>query len=403
MMLAPALLRAGWFLPSIDEVEVGRVGAGWNSGYANQGVAADGTHFYTSRGFIGQQKWLIPYAEGFSFREPVIELTYDSRLRHVGDIAIGRGLVFVPVSDYIPGLTLDYAAIGVYSAGDDTLLEVVDLSTRLSMVGPGDLAGLEVYEDRLLLVEYQIRASGITPRIWRAGLIQPQTASAPYAGIEFDASDFVDTVTYAANGAAVCGDFLLVTHSERPPAEPGSVDEHGYLDVYVLEDILSGLVAYPVATFTFDAPEIHAEGVTYFDGQLWTAQDGWVIRLESPDLEAYFSNEAPVVKHWDHDGSRRSDWFGWFAPEAVEPFLYHFEHGLLYLWHNRQDAALYYDYGLGSYVYTSRSFYPWTYLYAGEGGWFYYFNGGLPGARWFYDAKEDIFLREDEFPRHKKE
>lgn len=402
-LTACELAYGGWFLPEIDRENVGTLGIG-NRGYANEGIASDGTYFYTSRGFAGQDEWLVTYGTNFSPRENQITLDYDSKLHHVGDIAIGDGVVYVPVTDYIPGGEIDYAAIGVYSAGDNTLLEVADLSTELSIIDEGDLAGVEVHGTTLLLLEYQTRGSGINPRIWRANLVQPPLQSTLVSRIEFDSEDFVTITTFNANGAAVYGDYLLVAQSEKPTAELWTNDEYGYIDVYWLNDILNKSSARPIATFTFDVPEIHAEGITIFNNQLWTAQDKLVIRLTMPSISEYYAPDAPLVRHWGNEGKRRSSWFGWMEvfqdtsglfTNYHENWLYHYEHGWIYVWNNSQDFLIFYDYTQKEYIYTTRSHYPWMYSYEGSGDWRFYFTGGYPGSRWYYSARDNAYLHED--------
>ncbi len=82
-----------------------------------------------------------------------------------------------------------------------------------------------------------------------------------------------------------------------------------------------------------------------------------------------------------------SQWFGFYAPRTErvsEPgWIYHFEHGDLYVQQGEGDQVLLYDYRGGIWRYTTPDIYPLMYD-VNNSTWVYY-NGKYAGKRWFYN------------------
>lgn len=87
------------------------------------------------------------------------------------------------------------------------------------------------------------------------------------------------------------------------------------------------------------------------------------------------------IKLQDHDNLRQSEWFGFFDTKKA-PWLYHYEHGYIYVKSSRQSTFDYYDSDLG-WVHTNKSFYPFIYNYERK-AWMYYYEG-LSDPRYFFD------------------
>jgi len=87
---------------------------------------------------------------------------------------------------------------------------------------------------------------------------------------------------------------------------------------------------------------------------------------------------------------KQSPWMG-FVIDDQYPWVYHYEHGWLYLDAERDDAVWFRDSSLG-WLFTSAEIYP--YLYAnGLGKWAYFLPGSLAPERWFYFS-DDGWIQE---------
>jgi hypothetical protein len=87
----------------------------------------------------------------------------------------------------------------------------------------------------------------------------------------------------------------------------------------------------------------------------------------------------------DPSGWAESSWFGWiFGGEF--PVIRHVNHGEIYMADNGSaDLHFFYDFRLGSWIYTANATYPYLYVYAAQ-EWYYYAIGSGNGGdvpRWF--------------------
>lgn len=93
-----------------------------------------------------------------------------------------------------------------------------------------------------------------------------------------------------------------------------------------------------------------------------------------------------------HSGWHQSPWFGWFA-EDNHNWLLHAEHGSIYPL-GGPYSLLWYDLPLGDWVWTTPDLYPNVYKYSSHRGWYWYSQGGFPGARWFFQQSTESWMAE---------
>lgn len=111
------------------------------------------------------------------------------------------------------------------------------------------------------------------------------------------------------------------------------------------------------------------------------------ITLRQPNvLEQYFPGLGPDTNGW-----HESAWYGWFSTDDFDSTrnIFHGFHGWQYCWGDGGAAYYLYDYGLGSWLYTSPTLYPYLYTWLWEGAWLLYQDrSGDPNdankPRWFY-------------------
>lgn len=111
-------------------------------------------------------------------------------------------------------------------------------------------------------------------------------------------------------------------------------------------------------------------------------------------LHSQAAAESSLLDNCEIHGSwAHSSWYGWFE-FASYPYVYHLEHGWQYVAQADQDGASVYDYGLASYLMVNRASYPWIYKYGKNASWYFYFQGGQAGNRWFALPAQDVYVQE---------
>ena len=86
------------------------------------------------------------------------------------------------------------------------------------------------------------------------------------------------------------------------------------------------------------------------------------------------------------DGWRFFEWFKGFKP-AEGGWIYHGRHGWLFVNADSPAGLFLWDVALNRWLWTSDSVYPWMYAFGADEGWFFFFEGGSPGARFFQAAE----------------
>ncbi|MCC5839561.1 MAG: hypothetical protein JJT96_05505 [Opitutales bacterium] len=90
-------------------------------------------------------------------------------------------------------------------------------------------------------------------------------------------------------------------------------------------------------------------------------------------------------------------WYGLWR-EFSGNWIYHMEHGVLYLdrSENTDWGFFAYDVGLGDWSWTSPWIFPWTYYFGGLSQWVYHARGSTPGNRWIFLDDEGLWVNEAE-------
>jgi outer membrane protein assembly factor BamB len=88
-----------------------------------------------------------------------------------------------------------------------------------------------------------------------------------------------------------------------------------------------------------------------------------------------------------------SDWFGWLSLGTAS-WIYHLEHQWLFAPSNSAASYWYFDLGIGSWCWTSSSYYPL--VYSSDEGWLLYLSGSISPVRWFYSYSRQEWASEAE-------
>ena len=99
--------------------------------------------------------------------------------------------------------------------------------------------------------------------------------------------------------------------------------------------------------------------------------------LKDPFQGLFAGINIPVGGDWFY-----SKWFEFYAPQASPGWIYHFEHGHLYVTGDTNTIYLY-DHRTGTWRYTNEDLYPLMYDISNS-KWLYY-GGRFDGVRYFYD------------------
>ncbi len=289
------LIIASSHAEAIEHLEKLQVESAWDwsalKDLANQGIAAGDNQFYTSSGYDPQNFLVITkFSSTWQEQDPHI-ITYENKLRHIGDIAVYGDYVYAPLSDFslIEMDENDYLHIAWFDKNNLSKQGHLDLSDWAHSndynIYRGDLAGVTVHNDKLYIVEYQKSESEWqnNPRIFALPLINGEPKNTNVSSYEIS--------TRYANGIEFKGDYIYVTSNYSK--------EKGLINVYWFGDLSEFGVAHPFKQYTYnidDNPFIaHAEGLTFNGDDLWVAQGREVHKLESPIMpDGYEPNDT-----WD--------------------------------------------------------------------------------------------------------
>ncbi len=108
--------------------------------------------------------------------------------------------------------------------------------------------------------------------------------------------------------------------------------------------------------------------------------------LNPPDL---WINAEP-----SEDGWLNLNGFGKFLEVEGQNWIFHAEHGWIYVTAEGAHELWIYDANLGTWMWSALDTYPWFFLPETEAVWLHYELGGLPGQRIFYDVVDDRLLHE---------
>ncbi len=120
------------------------------------------------------------------------------------------------------------------------------------------------------------------------------------------------------------------------------------------------------------------------------------VTLGSPayinSIRTFFGSVVQVERH-----TKESDWLGQYDDRQFDygthsGWIRHSEHGWWYRPSNDTDWT--YDQILRSWVWTNPSVYPFMYLDS-EQTWLFYYEGGNPDSRWFFNYKVDEWQQVD--------
>jgi hypothetical protein len=107
-----------------------------------------------------------------------------------------------------------------------------------------------------------------------------------------------------------------------------------------------------------------------------------ILRASVNDMADPFNSilkgiNIPVGGDWFY-----SPWFEFYAPSTTTGWIYHFEHGYLYVTGDANNVYLY-EHRTGQWRYTNPTLYPVMYE-VGTATWLYY-AGRYDGLRYFYN------------------
>ncbi len=266
-----------------------------NRGLASEGIAFDGSNFYTSRGYHSQDRRITKFNAKWEQLDQH-EIDYHYKILHIGDIAVHGNYVYAPLSDYTPvevATARDLFHIAWFnkdnlSYGYIGKLDLSDWAHNDSYnIYRGDLAGVAVHDNKLYIVEYQEDDWPNYPRIFTL----PMNNGEPIN--DEDNIKAYKISTYYANAIEFRGNYIYITSGE-PGGTPGNPnDTEGEIHVYRISALSESSVAVPIKIYTYDTPEIHAEGLIFAGDDLWVAQNQEVHRITPPALpDGYEPNDT---------------------------------------------------------------------------------------------------------------
>lgn len=162
-----------------------------------------------------------------------------------------------------------------------------------------------------------------------------------------------------------------------------------HLGYYIVIDSANNFIGtYPIdpeagsrAGSKFTNPNIAADPSG--DGAYITWGEDFV-RVRSVGKEKTFYWAAPFYPGWNSHPS-----FGDFNISGY-PFIYHLNHGWLYVFADQGNSLLYYDFTSGKTLFADIGLYPHLYDFS-TGSWWYYL--GTTNPRWFYGySAMDFFV-----------
>ena len=299
-------------------------------GLANEGIASDQNYYYTSRGtsvlfaelLIPQRKVISKFNSEWKLLKKHI-ITYDQFLfiptiYHIGDICVNEDYVFAPLTDFISevpelfGFRREVLHITWFDKNELNYINHLDLSSwaeeKSYNINKGDLAGLAIYKNHLYIIEFQENEPDAhTPRIF----VLPMNSGVPNTS----SITVYEISTYLANGIEFRGDYLYITSGYGFFSH-----DIGYIDVYRISDLSETSVANPIESYTYDTPRIHAEGLTYYNSELWIAQDDYVHNIQRPNHNPILSNPQ-VIPVTGISSSNFEFLVDYFDPDGDPPIL----------------------------------------------------------------------------------
>lgn len=164
---------------------------------------------------------------------------------------------------------------------------------------------------------------------------------------------------------AAYGDGLFVVPASRPamPRVPGSSRQRPKTVIFSSANGIDWMEEELELT---EGPF----GMVYGDGR-------WIITISGTVRIGLFAGDFG-----DGSSELAYPWLGGYASVGGD-WIYHPEHGYLYTYDAGAGAVFLWDLSLG-WIYTSESLYPNLYRYD-PAGWLYYYPGGVPEGRYFYD------------------
>ncbi len=266
--------------------------------YAQEGIASDGTQFWTSSGIFFLKCDLAPirlafFAADWGVPDLVKNVDYAEDLQHIGDIDVAGDYIYAPISNFCASVCGDTELSHIAWFYKDTLQPAgyIDLSGSIPFIGDGDLAGVAVHNNVLYAVEYQVPDQA--PRIFAFPLTDGVPTSTPTATYPI--------ASWYANGIEFYGDNIYVSAGTGSFGSCGlcavccpSAPCDGTIDVYDLASLSESVATQPFASYTYDCPYTHAQGLAFAGQDLWTAQNDHVIHLQRPILDdAFEPNDTP--------------------------------------------------------------------------------------------------------------
>ena len=122
-------------------------------------------------------------------------------------------------------------------------------------------------------------------------------------------------------------------------------------------------------------------------------------RMPPVGSDVVFEEAVNVMENWIQilpdgelwpglPGFKSLNWFGRFF-DIGDPWIFHDQHGWWFAEGASQRNFFAYDRALGSWLWTSRDFYPWVYQYSqpgsASGRWIWYYREDRTDGRWFWD------------------
>ncbi len=214
--------------------------------------------------------------------------------------------------------------------------------------------------------------------------------NSPYRiqNIVFGNGVFVATGTY--NSSLDGGPFVLVSE-DGMSWDRLEEDSLHWIDKLAFGDGLFVSATRQGQNFTIQYSE---------DGRNWTPQTMdillWPDSLIFADgLWMLFSRDSgnnTLLTAGSYEGPVGGPSYAWLGLvwELDDGWIYHAEHGYLFAHAGPASSAYLYDLSLG-WLWTSAALYPNFYRYD-PAGWIYYFTGGNPEQRHFYDQTEDLYF-----------
>ncbi len=253
--------------------------------------------------------------------------------------------------------------------------EILEAPGGPTINGPAtfSLANIIVADDLNTIVDAYAGGSGNGILRWRR---HSGTDALEVAGKSIQAMDT------NADGSLVVG---LSTGTDDVP-HAVLWDEFG--KIHMLDDLLQSAGVDTGGQQLATAAAISADGRS-IAGQVNTDfNDPTAYHTTLADLWTF---DEPVGDDW-----KRSTWYGYYRvfPGAI---IFHPEHSWQIFYTEDFVSVYYYDPLLQCWLWTSRDYYPFFYIYGSNGGWVYYYEGTNPPQFYIFEEGE-IRSKDDLIP-----